>query len=127
MYLPPLLRRKKAGYGVPSCTKDTPLVGVPGMDEGMSRLLVLTDGVFMAGVLSDEFVPELALSLLRERLDDDGEGGTGTDAMVPALGSVLVRTPVSFAFRLRARSFCSLTRVVVLSGELGRNGDGGCV
>jgi hypothetical protein len=80
----------------------------------MSRLLALTDGVFVAGVLSDELV--WVLSLLRERLDEDGEGGTGTDAMAPVLGSVLVRTPVSFAFRLRARSLCSV-KVVLLTGR----------
>jgi hypothetical protein len=48
--------------------------------------LVLTDGV-ATGVFSDELAPEGALSLLRERLDDVGDGGIWAEAMVS--GSVL--------------------------------------
>lgn len=83
-------------------------MGVLGVEDGITRLLVLTDGVmkgvFAAGVLRDEFVAELALSLLRERLDEEGDGSS-IDAMV---GSVRMKTPGSFALRLKARSLCSL-------------------
>ena len=47
---------------------ESPVVGVP----GMRRLLVLAAGVLAAGVLSDEVVAERTLSLLRERLDEEG-------------------------------------------------------
>lgn len=127
MYLPPLLRRKNAGYGVPSGTKWSPLEGVPGVDEGIMRLWVLTDGVmkgvFAAGVLSDELVPERVLSLLRERLDDDGDSGSCAEAMVS--GSVLMRPPLSFALRLRARSLCSLKILLLLSRGASGGGRGG--
>jgi hypothetical protein len=56
------------------------LPGVLGIEEGMTRLFVLAagvmKGVLAAGVLSDELVADRALSLLRERLDDEGEMGT---------------------------------------------------
>jgi hypothetical protein len=84
-----MLRRRKAGYGAPSC---------------MARLWVLIEGVVrgvgMAGVLSDEPL----LSLLRERFDDVGEG---TAAMAASAWSV-VRVLVSLALRRRARSLCSV-------------------
>jgi hypothetical protein len=86
---------------------------VLGVDDGITRLLVLTDGVtkgvFAAGVFSDELVPDCALSLLRERLDDAGDIGICAEAMVS--GSVLMRPPLSFALRLRARSLCSLKKL----------------
>ena len=107
--------------------KCSPLEGVPGVEEGMMRLLVLTDGVtkgvLAAGVLKDEAVPDRVLSLLRERLDDEGEGGTGAEAMVS--GSVLMRLPLSFALRLRARSLCSLKKLLLLSGSDSGGGRGG--
>jgi hypothetical protein len=110
VYLPPRLRRKKAGYGVPSSTKCSPFDGVPGVDDGIMRLLVLTDGVMAgvlaAGVLSDDVMLDCTLSLLRERLDDVGEGGIPAEAILS--GSVLIRPPLSFALRLKARSLCSL-------------------
>jgi hypothetical protein len=46
------------------------------MDEGIMRLFVLAEGVLAAGVLRDEVVIDRVLSLLRERLDDEGEMGT---------------------------------------------------
>jgi hypothetical protein len=110
VYLPPRLRRKKAGYGVPSSMKCSPFDGVPGVDDGIMRLLVLTDGVMAgvlaAGVLSDDVMLDCTLSLLRERLDDVGEGGIPAEAILS--GSVLIRPPLSFALRLKARSLCSL-------------------
>lgn len=91
------------------------------------RLWVLTDGVtkgvFAAGVLRDELVPDRALSLLRERLDDDGDSGTCAEAMVS--GSVLMRPPLSFALRLRARSLCSLKKLRLLSRGDSGGGSGG--
>lgn len=69
---------------------------------------MLAAGVLAAGVLSDEVVRERRLSLLRERLDEAvGEMGSSGLAMA---GSVLMRTPLSFALRRRARSLCSLKR-----------------
>lgn len=97
------------------------MTGVLGVEDGITRLLVLTDGVmkgvFAAGVLRDEFVAECALSLLRERLDEDGDGSS-IDAMA---GSVRMKTPGSFALRLRARSLCSLK---VLRTDLGAADEG---
>jgi hypothetical protein len=104
---------------VPSGTKWSALEGVPAPDddEGITRLLVLTEGViqgvlFAAGVLSDELVAERVLSLLRERLDDVGDSGTCADAMGAA--SVLIRPPLTLTLRLRARSLCSLKKLLVL-------------
>jgi hypothetical protein len=105
------------------------LDGVLEVDEGMTRLLELTEGVmkgvWAAGVCSDEGAPDGVLSLLRERLDDVGEGGICTAAMVS--GSVLVRPPLSFALRLRARSLCSVKKRLVLLGSASASGGGrGC-
>lgn len=96
-----------------------------GVDEGIMRLLVLTDGVikgvFAAGVLSDEAVPDRVLSLLRERLDEVGDSGACAEAMFS--GSVLTRLPLSFALRLRARSLCSLKKsLFALTSDLGSGG-----
>jgi hypothetical protein len=86
---------------------------VLGVEDGITRLLVLTEGVtagvLAAGVFSDEVVPDCSLSLLRERLDDVGEGGTPAEAILS--GPVLMRPPLSFALRLKARSLCSLKSV----------------
>jgi hypothetical protein len=86
---------------------------VLGVEDGIMRLLVLTDGVaagvLAAGVFSDEVVPDCSLSLLRERLDDVGDGGTPAEAILSGL--VLIRPPLSFALRLKARSLCSLKSV----------------
>jgi hypothetical protein len=83
---------------------------VLGVDDGIMRLLVLTDGVMAgvlaAGVFSDDVVPDCTLSLLRERLDDVGDGGTPAEAILSGLN--LIRPPLSFALRLKARSLCSL-------------------
>jgi hypothetical protein len=91
------------------------------VDDGIMRLLALTDGVkagvLAAGVLSDDVVPDCALSLLRERLDDVGDGGIPAEAILS--GSVLIRPPLSFALRLKARSLCSLKKLSWSSG-------GGC-
>jgi hypothetical protein len=71
---------KNAGYGIPSWRDRSPLAGVLEIGEGISRLCVLAagvmKGVFAAGVLSDELVADRVLSLLRERLDEEGEMGT---------------------------------------------------
>jgi hypothetical protein len=101
------------------------LEGVLDVDEGMMRLFVLTDGVtkgvLAAGVLRDELVPDRVLSLLRERLDEVGDGGTGAEAMVS--GSDLISPPLSFALRLRARSLCSVKKLLgLLENDAGRDG-----
>jgi hypothetical protein len=62
---------KKTGYGMASA-----VVGVVVADGGMMRLFALAEGVLAAGVLRDEVVIDGVLSLLRERLDDEGEMGT---------------------------------------------------
>jgi hypothetical protein len=98
----------------------SPFSGVLEVDDGITRLLVLTDGVaagvLAAGVLSDEVVPDWTLSLLRERFDDVGDGGTSAEAIVS--GPVLIRPPLSFALRLKARSLCSLKSLCGCRGVL---------
>lgn len=100
----------------------SPLLGVPGVEDDNVRLCVLTAGVMKgvcaAGVLSEEEVGvDRVLSRLRERLDDEGEIGTPACAMS---GSVLIRTPFGFALRLRARSLCSLKKLLsILRGVSG--------
>lgn len=90
------------------------------------RLFVLTEGVikgvFAAGVCKDELVADRVLSLLRERLDDDGDSGIPAEAIS---GSFRVRTPGSFALRLRARSLCSLKKLLSVSGNASGRGRGG--
>jgi hypothetical protein len=87
-------------------------VPAPDDDEGMMRLLTLTEGV-IPGVLSDdELVAERALSLLRERLEDVGEMGTCADA-IDAVSSGLIKPPLTLTLRLRARSLCSLKKLLV--------------
>ena len=58
---------------------------------------------------------ERALSLLRERFDDEGEGGTCSE-LVDMLASVLT-PPMSLALRRRARSLCSLKSGRWAAGE----------
>ena len=113
---------RKAGYGTASWPCAWPVAGVLVTDELMTRLLVLAEGVLAAGVLRDEVVTDRVLSLLRERLDDEGEMGTPAVAMA---GSVLMRTPLSFALRRRARSLCSLKEVLWDSGSDSGPGSGG--
>jgi hypothetical protein len=88
----------------------------------MTRLFVLAEGVLAAGVLRDEVAADRVLSLLRERLEDEGEMGTPGWAMA---GSVLIRTPLSFALRRRARSLCSLKKLLLVSGRGSGPGNGG--
>ena len=80
-------------------------------------------GVFAAGVLSDELVADRVLSLLRERLDDEGEMGTAGCAISAEF--VLIRTPLSFALRRRARSLCSLKKLLLFSRSGSGPGSGG--
>jgi hypothetical protein len=100
----------------------SPMAGVVGIEEGMMRLFELAEGVLAAGVLRDEVVSDRVLSLLRERLDDEGEMGRPGCAMA---GSVLMRTPLSFALRRRARSLCSLKELLFDSGSDSGPGSGG--
>jgi hypothetical protein len=113
---------RKAGYGTASWPCAWPVAGVLVTDELMTRLLVLAEGVLAAGVLRDEVVTDRVLSLLRERLDDEGEMGTPAVAMA---GSVLTRTPLSFALRRRARSLCSLKKFAVMWWDDSGSGNGG--
>jgi hypothetical protein len=100
---------------------------VLGVEDGITRLLVLTEGVtagvLAAGVFSDEVVPDCSLSLLRERLDDVGDGGTPAEAILS--GPVLIRPPLSFALRLKARSLCSLKSVCGRRGAVVVGVEGG--
>ena len=101
---------------MPSRGKYSPLTGVLGVEEGIMRLFVLTEGVkkgvLAEGVLRDEFVPERALSLLRERFEDEGEAGNPTDVMST---SVRRKTPGNLALRPKARSLCSLKDLLSVS------------
>lgn len=102
------------------------MTGVPGIEDGIKRLFALAEGVikgvFAAGVLREELVTDRVLSLLRERLDDDGDIGTPAGVMS---GSVRIRTPLTFALRLKARSLCSLKALLSVSGDVSGLGRGG--
>jgi hypothetical protein len=78
------------------------MVGVP---EGVAT------GVFFVGVLEDELGVDWLLSLLRERLDELGEIGS----LSSMFGSARMKTPLSFALRRRARSLCSLKKLLLNS------------
>lgn len=71
---------------------------------------VLLKAALAVGLLSEAYVADCVLSLLRERFDDAGETGTelGADMMPVIAGSVLREPPLSFALRLSARSLCSV-------------------
>jgi hypothetical protein len=90
------------------------LEGVPGPDddEGMMRLFVLTEGVTQGVLSADELVAERVLSLLRERLEDVGDSGTCAEA-IDAASSGLIKPPLTLTLRLRARSLCSLKKLLV--------------
>lgn len=62
-----------------------------------------------------------ALSLLRERFEDEGDGGTCSeldDMLAPDL-----MLPISLALRLRARSLCSLKGFGAAPSEAAGSGD----
>jgi hypothetical protein len=64
------------------------------------------------------------LSLLRERFEDEGEGGTARGAA--AISVSVWSPPLSLAFRRRARSLCSLN-VLSAPGEAAAEGRGGTI
>jgi hypothetical protein len=123
-YVPALVNRKKAGYGVKSSTGST-MDGVC-KGEGMTRLGALADGVkkgvFTEGVLVLE---ERVLSLLRERFDEAGEAGTCSGVPDMMVSVSVLTPPMSLALRLRARSLCSLKRFELSSGAVVGPGIGG--
>lgn len=73
---------------------------------GIIRLGALAEGV-KYGVSREDVAADRALSLLRERLDDEGESGTCNEWELDIFASVLT-PPTSLALRRRARSLCSL-------------------
>jgi hypothetical protein len=120
-----LFNRKNAGYGVGSCGDPGLLAQFGDVLDGIMRLGALADGVgigvFAPGVLCDDDAREL--SLLRERLDDEGDSGTPRGDAPDILSDGVWRRRLSRAFALffRARRFCSLEadqRPPRLSGEV---------
>lgn len=65
-----------------------------------------------------------ALSLLRERFDDAGEGGTCSDWELDMFASILT-PPMSLALRRRARSLCSLKSLRSAPHKAAASGNGG--
>lgn len=63
---------------------------------------------------------ERVLSLLRERFDEDGDGGTCSE-LVDMFASVLT-PPISLALRRSARSLCSLKSCRWAAGEAAASG-----
>jgi hypothetical protein len=88
----------------------------------MTRLGALAEGVKW-GVTREAVGAERVLSLLRERFDDEGEGGTCNDCDEAMLGSDLT-PPASLALRRRARSLCSLKSVQSAPHEAAASGNG---
>lgn len=81
MYLPVLLNRRKAGYGVGSSSEDC-WRGDEDEGSGMMRLGALCD----EGPLRLWWLP-LMLSRLRERFEDEVGTARGADAAMMAVGS----------------------------------------
>lgn len=123
--MPSLLVRKKAGYGVGSKGERSATEEGCEFGFGIIRLGALAEGVWKGVLLIDEVAAERELSLLRERLEDEGEAGTARGAgegndMAEALCSDSVLRPVlPLALRRRARSLCSLNKFLGESEERG--------
>ena len=127
VYLPALLCRKKAGYGVGSCGEGSTIEGVCDLEDGMTRLGALAEdvrpGVLAFGVGVKEVAAERVLSLLRDRFDDEGDAGMASpSAMAPVAMS---RPPLSLALRRSARSLCSLNVFLPQSVAESASGRGG--
>lgn len=121
VHMPSLLCRKKAGYGTESTGEASgrPVAASPA--PGMTRLGALAEGV-RKGVLV-EVAAERVLSLLRERFEDEGDGGTARGA--EAMSEPVFRRLLSLALRLRTRSVCSLKRLLSAPGKAAAEGKGG--
>lgn len=102
--------RKNAGYGVGSRGDGSAPEGDCGLD-GIIRLGALAEGVrkgvLAEGVCIEEVAAECVLSLLRERLEEDGEVETASGADDMVFVSVVVPL-LTLALRLKARNLCSL-------------------
>jgi hypothetical protein len=103
-YLPALLHRKNAGYGVASVGNESVIVDAS-PTFGMTRLGALAEGV-RNGTLRDEVAVDRVLSLLRERFEEDGEGGTAS--CVEVMSASVFIPLLTLALRRRARNLCSL-------------------
>lgn len=127
IYLPALLNRKNAGYGVASSGEGSTGEAASPL-EGIMRLGALAEGVrkgvLAEGVWKEEVAAERVLSLLRERFEDEGEAGTARGADDIVSGSVL-RAALILALRRRARSLCSLKVFLSAPGEAAGSGRGG--
>jgi hypothetical protein len=89
---------------------------------GIMRLGALAEGV-KKGVLRVEVA---ALSLLRERFEEDGDGGTASwVAEVEAMSELVFKPVFSFAFRRKARSLCSLKVDLSAPDKAAASGRGG--
>jgi hypothetical protein len=119
--MPALDNCKKAGYGVASSCEDSVMAGMS-LVLGIMRLGALAEGV-KKGVLRVEVA---ALSLLRERFEEEGDGGTASWVAEVEAMSELVFIPVfSFAFRRKARSLCSLKMGLSAPDKAAASGRGG--
>ena len=65
------------------------------------------------------------LSLLRERFEEAGEAGTCSGVPDMMVSVSVLTPPMSLALRLRARSLCSLKRLLLSSGVMVDPGIGG--
>lgn len=89
----------------------------------MTRLGALAEGV-KEGVAREKTGADRVLSLLRERFEDEGEGGTCSDWDEAMFASVFRPRP-SLALRRRARSLCSLNSGRSAAHEAAASGNGG--
>jgi len=118
VYLPGLLNRKHAGYGVASVGDESVVVGAS-PPLGMTRLGALAEGV-RNGVLSIDVAADRVLSLLRERFEDEGEGGTAS--CIEAMSASVCMPVLTLAFRRKARSLCSLKVGLSAPGKAAASG-----
>lgn len=116
VYLPALVNRRNAGYGVASFGELSPAEGVCEgvwegvweVDCGITRLGALADEV-----LTDEATPEWVLSLLRERFDEEGDAGTASGAEDMAGSDSVFRPVLILTLRRSARSLSSLNGLLL--------------
>lgn len=92
---------------------------------GMTRLGALAEGVKQGVWSREEVAVERALSLLRERLDEEGDGGTCNEFCGCDMLASVLTPPMSLALRRRARSLCSLKSLRSAPGEAAGSGKGG--
>lgn len=89
---------------------------------GITKLGALAEGV-RKGALRVDVAADRVLSLLRERFEDEGEGGTASWA--EAMSTSVFIPGLVLALRRRARSLCSLKVGLSAPGKAAASGRGG--